>query len=95
MKPQYKKKTKPTRTDLHSKTYRVTKKEYEMLDNIDLLIGFLIQCEAIDQCGACRKLLRFCLKILINCWDEICFINFVDAIEMVENYKSFLKWQVF
>ena len=42
MKPQYKKKTKPRRTDLHSKTYGVTKKEYEMLDDIDLLIGFLI-----------------------------------------------------
>ena len=93
MKPQYKKKTKPRRTDLHSKTYGVTKKEYEMLDDIDLLIevGFLIQCEAIDWCGACRKLLRFCLKILINHWDEIRFINFFDAIEMVKNCKGIFK----
>ena len=93
MKPQYKKKTKPSRIDLHSKTYGVTKKEYEMLDDIDLLIevGFLIQCEAVDRCGTCRKLLRFCLKILINRLDEIRFINFFDAIEMVKNCKSFFK----
>ena len=61
------------------KTYGVTKREYEMFDDIDLLIevGFLIQCEAIDRCGTCRKLLRFCLQILIDCWDEIRFINFL------------------
>ena len=50
-----------------------------MFDDIDLLIeiGFLIQCEAIDRCGTCRKLLRFCLQTLIDHWDEIRFINFL------------------
>lgn len=91
MKPQYKRK--PTRTDTCTKTYGVTKKEDEMLDDIDLLIkvDFLIQCEAIDWCGACRKLLRFCLKILINHWDKICLINFFEALEIVKNYRSFFK----
>ena len=91
MKPQYKKHK--TRIDLHSKSYGITKKEYEMFDDIDLLIeiGFLIQCEAIDRCGACKKLLRFCLQILINRWDEIRFINFFGDVEMIKNCRGFLK----
>ena len=64
MKPQYKKRT--TRIDIHLKTYGVTKKEYEELDDIDLLIevDFLIQCKQIGFCGTCKKLLKFCLTIL-------------------------------
>ena len=89
MKPQYKKRT--TRIDIHLKTYGVTKKEYEELDDIDLLIevGFLIQCEQKGFCRACKKLLKFCLTILVNHWDEIRFINLFEAIQ--KNCKGFFK----
>lgn len=89
MKFQYKKRT--TRIDIHSKTYGVTKKEYEELDDIDLLIevGFLIQCKQIGFCRTCKKLLKFCLTILVNHWDEIRFINLFEAIQ--KNCKGFFK----
>ena len=79
-----------TRVDL-GKSYGVTKYEYEQLDDIDLLceVGFLIRCDKIDKCRSCRKLLRFCLKILINRWDEIRFLNFFDALKIIKDYKSF------
>ena len=79
-----------TRVDL-GKSYGVTKYEYEQLDDIDLLceVGFLIRCDKIDKCCSCRKLLRFCLKILINRWDEIRFLNFFDALKIIKDYKSF------
>ena len=91
MKPQYKKRT--TRIDIHLKTYGITKKEYEELDDIDLLIevGFLIQCKQIGFCRTCKKLLKFCLTILVNRWDEIRFINLFEAIQMIKNCKGFLK----
>ena len=68
MKPLFKKKAKrKTRTDL-GRSYGVTKNEYEMSDDIELLmeIGFLIQCDMIDRCCACRHLPKFCIKILLN-----------------------------
>ena len=65
-----KKKKRKTRIDL-GKSYGVAK--YEKFDDIDLLceIGFLIQCDVIDRCCACRQLPKFCIKILLNRWDEI------------------------
>ena len=79
-----------TRVDL-GKSYGVTKYEYEQLDDIDLLceVDFLIRCDKIDKCHSCRKLLRFCLKILINRWDEIRFLNFFEALKIIKDYKSF------
>lgn len=81
-----------TRADL-GKSYRVTKIEYEQLDDIELLceVCFLIQCKKIDRCCACRKLLRFCLKMLINRWDEIRFINFFDALKLIKEHKNYFS----
>ena len=79
MKPKSEKKVKrKTRIDL-GKLYGVTKYEYEMLDDIDLLceIGFLIQCDIIDRCRSCIQLLKFAIKILLNRCDEIRFIIFL------------------
>lgn len=81
-----------TRIDL-GKSYGVTKYQYEWLDDIELLckIGFLMNCEIIDRCSSCRHLLKFCIKILLNRWDEIRFINFYDALKIVKDYKDFFK----
>ena len=79
MKPKSEKKVKrKTRIDL-GKLYGVTKYEYEMLDDIDLLceIDFLIQCDIIDRCRSCIQLLKFAIKILLNRCDEIRFIIFL------------------
>ena len=68
MKPLFKKKPKrKMRIDL-GRSYGVTKNEYEMSDDIESLmeIGFLIHCEMIDRCRACRHLFKFCIKILLN-----------------------------
>ena len=81
-----------TRIDL-GKSYGVTRYQYEMLDDIELLceIGFLINCEIIDKCCSCRHLLKFCITILLNKWDEIHFIDFFDVLKVVRNYKDFFK----
>ena len=91
MKPLFKKKPKrKTRTDL-GRSYGVTKNEYEMSDYIELLMemGFLIQCDTIDRCCACRHLLKFCIKILLSRWDEIRFIIFFDALKIIKDNKNF------
>ena len=87
-----KKAKRKTRIDL-GKSHGITKYEYEMLDDIDLLceMGFLIQCDIIDRCRACRQLLKFCIKILLNRWDKICFINFFDALKILKDNKDFFK----
>ena len=36
-------------------------------------------------------MLKFCIKILLNKWDEIHFIDFFDALKVVRNYKDFFK----
>ena len=81
-----------TRIDL-GKSYGVTKYQLEMLDDIELLceIGFLINCDIIDKCRSCRQLLKFSIKILLNRWDEIRFINFFDALKIVKDYKGLFK----
>lgn len=81
-----------TRIDL-AKSYGGTKYQYEKLDDVERLseIGFLINCEMIDRCHSCRHLLKFCIKIFLNSWDEIRFINFYDALKVVKCYKDFFK----
>ena len=62
MKPLLKKKQRKrkNRIDL-GRSCGVTRYEYEMSDDIELLmeIGFLIQCDMIDGCPACRLYLNF------------------------------------
>ena len=45
----------------------------------------------IDGCRACRHLLKFCIKILLNRWDEIRFIDFFDALKIIKDNKDFFK----
>ena len=94
MKPLLKKKQRKrkNRIDL-GRSCGVTRYEYEMSDDIELLmeIGFLIQCDMIDGCRACRHLLKFCIKILLNRSDEIRFIDFFDALKIIKDNKDFFK----
>lgn len=82
-----------TRIDLGRNSFGATKYQYENLDDEDLLseIGLLIQCEIIDRCHSCRHLLNFCIKILMNRWDEFRNINFFDALKFVKNNKDLFK----
>ena len=45
----------------------------------------------IDRCCACRHLPKFCIKILLNRWDEIRFIIFFDALKIIKDNKDFFK----
>ena len=76
-----------TRIDLGRNSFGVTRWQYEELDDIDLLceIGILSNCKDIGQCRACRHLLRFCISILMNRWDEFRYINFFDAMKVIKN----------
>ena len=60
---------------------------YEELDDIDLLceIGVLSNCKEIGRCCPCRHLLRFCISILMNRWDEFRYINFFDPMKVIKH----------
>lgn len=63
---------------------------YDELDDIDLLceIGVLSNCKEIGRCCPCRHLLRFCISILMNRWDEFRYINFFDAMKVIKNSRK-------
>ena len=75
------------------KCYRAHKWMLENLGDIDLLneIGVLSSCHEIKKCDCYRHLLKWCLKILINRWDEIRYINFFDAIKDIKQNRAFFK----
>ena len=73
------------------KCYRVNKWMLENLDDIDLLceVGVLSSCHEIRHCSCCKHLLKWCLRILINRWEEIRCINFFDAIKIIKQNRFF------
>ena len=52
-------------------------------------VGVLLSCHEIEHCSCCRHLLKWCLEILCNRWDEIRFINFFDAMKVIKQNRSF------
>ena len=73
--------------DFGRNSFGVTKWMYEELDDIDLLCGIsvLSNCKEIARCRPCRPLLRFCVSILMNRWDEFRYINFFDVMKVIRN----------
>ena len=76
--------------DFRRNSFGVTKWMYEELDDIELLceLGVLSNRKQIATCQPCRHLLRFCISILINRWDEFRYINFFDAVKVIRNSKN-------
>ena len=78
------------RLQIKNKCFGVNKWMLENLDDIDLLydVCILSSCDEIKHCSCCKHLLKWCFQILQNRWDEIRFINFFDAMKVLEQNKS-------
>ena len=76
---------------IKKKCYGVNRWMLENLDAIDLLyeVDVLSSCNEIKHCSCCKHLLKWCLEILQNRWEEIRFINFFDAMKVIKQNKSF------
>ena len=85
-----------TRIDLGRNCFGVTRWQYEELDEMDLLceIGVLSNCKDISQCRNCTHLLRFCISILMDRWDEFRYINFFDAMKVIKNSSKLFKLSI-
>ena len=82
-----------TRIDLGQNAFGVTRWQFEELDDIDFLceLGLLSNCKDVNRCRTCRHLLRFCISILMNRWDEFRYINFFDAMKVIKNSSNLYK----
>lgn len=71
----------------------MAKYQLERLNDIDIFcgIGFLINCKNIDKCHSCKHLLKSCIKVLLNRWDEIRFINFFEVIKILKQSKELFR----
>ena len=79
------------RLQIKNKRFGVNRWMLENLDDIDLLyeVCILSSCDEIKHCSCHKHLLKWCLEILQNRWDEIRFINFFDALKVLEQNKLF------
>ena len=79
------------RLQIKNKRFGVNRWMLENLDDIDLLyeVCILSSCDEIKHCSCRKHLLKWCLEILQNRWDEIRFINFFDALKVLEQNKLF------
>ena len=79
------------RLQIKNKCFSVNRWMLENLDDIEFLykVCILSSCYEIKHCSCCKHLLKWCLQILPNRWDEIRFINFFNAIKVLEQNKSF------
>ena len=77
---------------IKKKCYGVNKWMLENLDDIDLLyeVGVLSSCHEIEHCSCCKHLLKWCLGILINRWDEIRYIISMQ-LKLLNKTGSFLQ----
>ena len=55
-------------------------------------VGILSNCKYIDKCRPCRHLLTFALDVLQQKWDEIRFINFEKALELIKKLKHLFQY---
>ena len=79
------------RLQIKNKCFGFNRWMLENFDDIDLLyeVCILSSCNEIKHCPCYKHLLKWCLQILQNRWDEIRFINFFDAMKVLEQNKSF------
>lgn len=79
------------RLQIKNKRFGVNRWMLENSDDIDLLyeVCILSSCDEIKHCSCRKHLLKWCLEILQNRWDEIRFINFFDALKVLEQNKLF------
>ena len=57
-------------------------------------IGVLLNCKYIAWCHTGRHLLRFCISILMNRWDEFRYISFFDAMKVIKNSSKLFKTSI-
>ena len=83
--------------NIKNKCFGVARWMYRDLDDIDLLckICVLSNCSEIQHCTCCRHLLKWCLDILMNRWDEIRSINFWDAMKIVKDNKDLFPEDIY
>ena len=53
-------------------------------------VGVLSSCHEIEHCSCCKHLLKWCLGILINRWDEIRYIISMQ-LKLLNKTGSFLQ----
>ena len=71
----------------------VCKKEYWYFDYVDLYIELLIllNCSFIGACRPCTYILKWIIKILIEKWDTVRFVDFEFALLLAISLKSFVS----
>ena len=70
--------------------FGIRKWQTERLDDINLLseISIFSSCSWPGICGVCKKHLRWCIDILQKRWNNNCYIDFFDVLEVVKNNRE-------
>lgn len=78
------------RCDFNKKRFGVKYFQCKELDCIDLYIemSILLNCK---WCRSCIHLLKWVVKILVQKWDDIRFINLEEALSLSSFYKNILQ----
>ena len=73
--------------------FGVCKNEYWYFDCVDLYIELLIllNCNFIGACRPCTYILKWIIKILIEKWDTVRFVDFEFALLLAISLKSFVS----
>ena len=70
--------------------FGIRKWQYARLGDINLMceISILSSCTLLGSYRPCRKHLTWCIEILMLRWDDIQYIDFYSAIEVIKNNRK-------